>query len=118
MFPYKLLPADHGIMLTTALLHFVQEDNFKTKIIICDEVHFHLRKLLYLHKVTLWRGICNDKVIHPYCFEDADCIVLGDVKRDNLAELSLEQDGATAHTTGATMEILRHQFPNRPHRQI
>lgn len=159
MFPYKvqtvhqLLPADSQARLTYshALLNLVQEeDDFVSKIIMSDEAHFHLsgyvnkqnlrfwgtenphemhEKPLHPLKVTVWCGICSERVIGPYFFENADgttVTVTGERYRQMLNEFCLpkvaefglehcwfQQDGATSHTAQETMEILRHQFPGR-----
>lgn len=84
---------------------------------------------LHALKLTVWCGIYAEKVIGPYFFEDAvgnTVTVNGDRYREmindfllpQIDELGLEdmwfqQDGATAHTARATMDILRPAFPGR-----
>lgn len=159
MFPYKtqmthqLLPADHRARLDycqRVINLNLEEDDFPSKLVMSDEAHFHLsghvnkqntrfwgtdnpriiqETPLHPLKVTVWCGICVDRVIGPYFFEDAGgnaITVTGERYRTmlreflipSLDELGLEhiwfqQDGATAHTARDTMDLVRDAFPGR-----
>lgn len=101
MFPYKvqtvhqLMPADHQsrVNYCEAILNLNNEvDDFKSKIIMSDEAHFHLNgyvnkqnlrfwatenprvmheEPLHPLKATVWCGVYARGVIGPYFFEDA-----------------------------------------------
>lgn len=80
-------------------------------------------------KVTVWCGIYGRNVIGPYFFEDGDGntitvngehyrtmirdFLLPQIDRLGLENMWFQQDGATAHTARATMDILRQAFPGR-----
>lgn len=82
---------------------------------------------LHPQKVTVWCAVCSLTVIGPYFFEDEDGDtvtvngeryrhMLEDFLAPNLVHLGLDnmwfqQDGATAHTAGATIQILKDLFP-------
>ncbi|KAL0830466.1 hypothetical protein ABMA28_002631 [Loxostege sticticalis] len=130
MFPYKtqmthqLLPADHRARLDycqRVINLNLEEDDFPSKLVMKTPLH--------PLKVTVWCGICVDRVIGPYFFEDAGgnaITVTGERYRTmlreflipSLDELGLEhiwfqQDGATAHTARDTMDLVRDAFPGR-----
>ncbi|KAL0868271.1 hypothetical protein ABMA27_007802 [Loxostege sticticalis] len=130
MFPYKtqmthqLLPADHRARLDycqRVINLNLEEDDFPSKLVMKTPLH--------PLKVTVWCGICVDRVIGPYFFEDAGgnaITVNGERYRTmlreflipSLDELGLEhiwfqQDGATAHTARDTMDLVRDAFPGR-----
>ncbi|KAL0832946.1 hypothetical protein ABMA28_001081 [Loxostege sticticalis] len=72
MFPYKtqmthqLLPADHRARLDycqRVINLNLEEDDFPSKLVMKTPLH--------PLKVTVWCGICVDRVIGPYFFEDA-----------------------------------------------
>lgn len=78
-------------------------------------------------KVTIWCGVHAEKVLGPYFFEDDTgntLTVNGERYREMLEnfvrpavedtpEVWWQQDGATAHTSGPTMELLRQIFGRR-----
>lgn len=86
-------------------------------------------KPLYEQKVTVWCGICATMIIGPYFFENgagATETVNGDryramitdfmmpiVRENDLEDFWFQQDGATCHTSRATMDLLRPLFPGR-----
>lgn len=159
LFPYKmqlvhkLQPRDNEKRLEycNAFLNLVDTNEiFFGKIIMTDEAHFDLSgfvnsqncrfwgtenpRILHerpLHplRVTVWCGICAEKVIGPYFFEDTTgnaVTVTGERYRSMIQEFLVpevealdqqhmwfQQDGATAHTANVTMEILREIFPGR-----
>lgn len=126
------------------------EPDFWSRLIMTDEAHFTLcgsvntqnvrywgpvnpqiifEEPLHSPKVTVWCGICSERVIGPYFFENetgATVTVNGERYRamirdflgNELAENGMEhywfqQDGATCHTAGETMNLLRQMFPER-----
>lgn len=128
----------------------VNEPDFWNELIMTDEAHFKLngsvntQNLRYwgtenphviheepLHSpyVTVWCGVCAERIIGPYFFENDEgetVTVNGDRYRamlrgflaNELAEHDIthfwfQQDGATCHTARATMDILRQMFPGR-----
>lgn len=158
MFPYKtqmthqLLSTDHRARLeySQRVINLnLEEDDFFSKLVMSDEAYFHLsghvnkqntrfwgtenpriiqETPLHPLKVTIWCGVCAEKVIGPYFFEDAAgnaITVTGERYRTmlrkflipSLDELGLEhiwfqQDGATAQTARDTMDLLRDAFPD------
>jgi len=78
--------------------------------------------------VIVWAGICAEKIIGPFFFEDdagRPLTVNGDCYRamtdflmpfladDDMDNFWFQQDGATAHTARATIALLRPLFPQR-----
>ena len=90
------------------------------------EVH---ERPLHTAKVTVWCGITSSRIIGPYFFEDdnGDAIsvnghryrqmiqeyLLPEIRDNNTENTFFQQDGATAHTAAATMQMLKVIFPNR-----
>jgi hypothetical protein len=88
-----------------------------------------LQKSLHPKRVTVWCAIWAGGIIGPYFFEDArgNAITInGDRYRKmlrvflgpqlealGLGNIWFQQDGATAHTAGATMKKLQLMFPGR-----
>ena len=78
-------------------------------------------------KVTAWCGVTSERVIGPFFFEDANenaVTVTAERYRDmlaifvqpqlaNMAGYWWQQDGATAHTARATMQLLTAMFQDR-----
>ena len=74
-------------------------------------------------------GICADRIIGPFFFEDddgkavtvnghryramIDTFLRTEVENNDLEEYWFQQDGATAHTARLTMNLLREMFPGR-----
>lgn len=85
------------------------------------------QKSLHAIRVTVWCGITAQKVYGPFFFENDQGVcetINGERYRVMLqnflfpqlppnANIWFQQDGATAHTARATMDLLRQQFPNR-----
>lgn len=125
-----------------------QDPNFWQKIVMSDEAQFTLygsvnrqnirfwaaenpcvihQQPLYDKKVTVWCGICSEKIIGPYFFEDENgttVTVNGDRYRDMLTNfvkpqidalgiegLWFQQDGAPWHTANLSINILNRMFP-------
>lgn len=158
-FPYKmqttlkLLPVDkpRRIQYATNMQNILAgEPDFWRHLIQTDEAHFSLsgsvntqnvrywgptnpqlihEKPLHSPKVTVWCGICSERVIGPYFFEDetgATVTVNGvryramirDFLANELAENNMEhywfqQDGATCHSARETIDLLKPMFPRR-----
>jgi hypothetical protein len=86
-------------------------------------------KPLHDKRVTVWAGICSDCIIGPFFFENDDgeaISVNGDryramvdtflregVENNGLEDHWFQQDGATAHTARATIDLLNEMFPGR-----
>lgn len=80
---------------------------------------------LHSPKVTVWCGVGDVGIVGPYFFEDengATVTVNGERYRNmlqtflqpqlqNFPPLWFQQDGATAHTAGATITMLNQMFP-------
>ena len=83
---------------------------------------------LHSPKVTVWCGVSERSVVGPYFFEMAGNTVtinseryvtmLNDFlrpelrrQRMNMRRMWFQQDGATAHTAGASMEVVHRMFP-------
>lgn len=83
---------------------------------------------LHSLKVTVWCGIGNIGIVGPYFFEEGGTTVtvtsaryvemLNNFLRPqlerlrvNMREMWFQQDGATAHTARASMEVVRQMFP-------
>ena len=78
-------------------------------------------------KVTVWCGVTSERAIGPFFFEDANenaVTVTAERYRDmlvnfvkpqlaNMPGYWRQQDGATAHTTRATMQLLTAMFQDR-----
>lgn len=78
-------------------------------------------------KVTVWCAISQKRIIGPYFFEEngASVMVNGNRYRqmieeffipnlgDDIEDAWFQQDGATAHTSKASMQLLRKHFGNR-----
>lgn len=159
IFPYKiqlahqLKPPDKVRRLNYGnwVVQMAEEhDDFWRKIIMSDEAHFTLNgtvnkqncrfyaaenpelfeeQPLYDQKVTVWCGICADKVIGPYFYENDDGAtvtvnaeryramirdyVMPILEGNDMEDYWFQQDGATCHTAGATIDFLKPLFPNR-----
>lgn len=124
--------------------------NFWQEIIMSDEAHFCLNgtvnkqncrfyatenpqlvheEPLHDQKVTVWCGICANRVIGPYFFEDErgatvtvngaryrtmiEDFLMPIVEANGLEHYWFQQDGATAHTARITIDLLQRSFPNR-----
>ena len=90
------------------------------------EIH---ERPLHAAKVTVWCGIMSSLIIEPYFFEEVngDAVtvngnryrqmiqeyLLPEIGDNNTGNIFFHQDGATAHTARATMEMLKAIFPNR-----
>ncbi|CAK9834549.1 hypothetical protein ANTRET_LOCUS11064 [Anthophora retusa] len=128
MHPYKiqltqeLKPQDHQARRTFtdwALQQLQTDPNFGEKVIFSDEAHFWLNGFvnkqncriwgesnpqqyqespLHPEKLTVWCGFWSDGVIGPYIF------------RNENGQMWFQQDGATCHTSGVTLE-LQEKFP-------
>lgn len=86
-----------------------------------------LQRELHPARCTVWCGVMADKIIGPYFFEDVDGqpeTVNGALYRtmienflrphvENNQNIWFQQDGATAHTARATMELLHNIFGER-----
>lgn len=84
---------------------------------------------LHPRRVTVWCAIWAGGIIGPFFFEDdagsavtvtaeryramLENFFLPEVNRQGLQQMWFQQDGATAHTARATMEILHDAFPGR-----
>ena len=82
---------------------------------------------LHPRKVTVWCGVTSERIIKPYFFEDCDenaVTVTGERYRKmlenfvwpeiaNMSGYCWQQDGATAHTARATMQMLSGMFQDR-----
>ena len=90
-----------------------------------QELH---HKPLHGSKVTVWCSVSKVGIVGPYFFEEGETAVSvtlacyanmlnnflrPELKRRgvNVREMWFQQDGATAHTTRASMEVARHMFP-------
>lgn len=85
------------------------------------------QRQLHPQKCTVWCGVTSRAIIGPYFFENEDgtaASVNGERYRIMLntflrpavernREMWFQQDGATAHTARATMELLREMFGDR-----
>ena len=79
---------------------------------------------LHPRKVTVWCKVTSERIIGPYFFEDPDenaVTVTGERYREmqenfdppeiaNMAGYWWQQEGATAHTARATMQLLTGTF--------
>lgn len=86
-------------------------------------------KPLHPLKATVWCGVHAGGVIGPYFFEDAigntvtvngeryramiNDFLLPELNERGLVNMWFQQDGATAHTARATMDIVKEAFPGR-----
>ena len=79
--------------------------------------------------MTVWCGIASVGVLGPYFFEDEEGVAVTVTSESYVAMLRIfcepelrrrvidlssvwfQQDGARAHTTGASMSVLREMFP-------
>jgi len=157
LFPYKIqvtlrfLPIDKPRLLDYAnfVVNVAQtDDDFWQKIIMSNEAHFSLNgtvnkqncrfyanensqliqeEPLHDQRVTVWAGICAERIIGPFFFEDdagAAVTVTGERYRamitnffmpiltdKNMDNFWFQQDGATAHI--ATIALLRPLFFDR-----
>ena len=83
---------------------------------------------LHCERVTVWCAISSVGIIGPYFFEENERAVVVNATRyremieefflPHLEEMDVgdvwfQQDGATAHTARASMELLREHFPDR-----
>jgi len=84
---------------------------------------------LHDQKVTVWCGITAEKVIGPYFFQDVHGkaitvngeryramirdFLMPKVEENEMQGYWFQQDGATAHTSLETMNLLQQIFPNR-----
>lgn len=82
---------------------------------------------LHPSRVTVWCGVTSERIIGPYFFEDPDenaVTVTGERYREmlvnfvrpeiaNMVGYWWQQDGATAHTARATMQMLTVMFQDR-----
>ena len=78
---------------------------------------------LHPERCTVWCGITSTKIFGPYFFEttiDGENYrqmlqqwLFPQIDADGVITLWFQQDGATAHTARATMDILKDKFENR-----
>lgn len=84
---------------------------------------------LHDEKVTVWCGVCAGGIIGPYFFENSRgkaisinteryCDMIRNFLQPELEDREMEeywfqQDGATPHTSAATIDLLKRTFPNR-----
>jgi hypothetical protein len=84
---------------------------------------------LHPTRVTVWCALSSSGIIGPYFFEDCEGkavtvnseryskmledFFLPEIRRNNLQNHWMQQDGATAHTARPSMDVLRREFPNR-----
>ena len=86
-----------------------------------------VEKPLYPHRVTVWCGFWSARIIEPSFFEnEAGAAVLlnglcnqtminkflwPELEDMDVDDVYLQQDGATCHTSGKTIGLLRKKFP-------
>lgn len=86
-------------------------------------------KPLHDKRVTVWAGICADCIIGPFFFENdkgeaitvngdryramVNTFLREEVENNGLEDHYFQQDGATAHTARATIDLLNEMFPGR-----
>ncbi|XP_011049237.1 PREDICTED: uncharacterized protein LOC105142985 [Acromyrmex echinatior] len=117
------------------LLEVVSEDAI---VFFSDEAHFHLCESVNKHnmrywadtnprelhqrplhslKVTVWCAISSARIIGPWFFEENEIAVteffFPRLDELDLGDIWFQQDGATAHTSRASMAVLREHFPER-----
>ena len=83
---------------------------------------------LHCERVTVWCAISSVGIIGPYFFEENERTVtvnaaryrkmieeffLPHLEEMDVGDVWFQQDGATAHTARASMELLREHFPDR-----
>ena len=77
----------------------------------------------------VWCGITSSRIVGPYFFEDANGnaesingdqykqmireYLLPEMRNMNVENIFFQQDGATAHTTRESLEVLSEIFPHR-----
>lgn len=88
-----------------------------------------LEKPLYPKKVTVWCGLWSGGIIGPYFFENeqGNAVTVNSLRYQtmindflwpqlanvDISDLWFQQDGATSHTVGQTIQLLHEKFPGR-----
>jgi hypothetical protein len=88
-----------------------------------------VQKPMHPLRATVWCGLWRGGIIGPYFFENEDgqtvtvngeryrhmltSFVWPQIDEDELDELWFQQDGATCHTSGETIAVVRQQFDGR-----
>ena len=88
-----------------------------------------IEKLLYPQLVTVWCGFWAGRIIGPYFFENEDGAavpvhglryrtMINEFLWSELEDMDVEddyfqQDGATCHTSGETIDLFRGKFPDQ-----
>lgn len=89
--------------------------------------HELVQRQLHPKRCTIWCGVTSQNIIGPFFFESGDgaaVTISGERYRDmidnmlrpalqNRAEMWFQQDGATAHTARATLNLLQQLFGDR-----
>ena len=88
-----------------------------------------IKKPLYLQRLTFWYGFWAGGIIEPYFFENEAGVavsvkvlhyrtminefLLPEFKDMDVDDVYFQEHGATYHTSGVTIVLLREKFPGR-----
>lgn len=112
------------------------EPDFWDRVIMTDEAAFTLDGHVEIKitippapKIIVWCGVCSNRIIGPYFFEDNGYLtksvkqkqymgmlrdfLANELEENGMTDFWFQQDGASYHTARKTIKLLRKMFPNR-----